>query len=278
MRPVDRLLFGTAGTPESAQPRDSVTACKRLRELGLDCMELEYVRGTFPGEDKAREIAAAARENGIRLSAHGPYFINLNAVEPEKLEASRRRIINTARFGGLSGAESITFHAGFMLKQTPETVYGTIRKELEGLCDAVRSFDESIDIRPELTGKPTQFGSLDEILSLSKELDGIHPCIDWAHLFARSGEFNTAREFQTVIDTIRSVLGDHELKRMHMHISGIEFGAKGEKKHLNLDESDLNYRDLLRVLKDNGVCGFLVCESPSLEKDALLMKNWYEKL
>jgi len=278
MKAVNRLLFGTAGTPSSAVPRDSVTAVKRLHELGLDCMELEYVRGTFPGEEKALEIAAAAREHGIRLSAHGPYFINLNAEEPDKREASRKRVVDTAYYGGLSGAESITFHAGFFLNQSPGSVYETIRVELKNLLATIKTFDPAVDVRPELTGKPTQFGSLEELLALSNELEGVHPCIDWAHLYARTGGFNTAREFQSILDTVRSALGEKELKHMHMHVSGIEFGSKGEKKHLNLEECDFNYRDLLGILKDNGVCGFLICESPSLEDDALLLKNFYETL
>ena len=278
MRPVDTLLFGTAGTPHSAEPRDSVTGIERLRKLGLDAMELEYVRGTFPSKEKAREISSAARGNSIRLTAHGPYFINLNAAEPGKREASRKRVFNTAYYGGLSGAESITFHAGFFLKQPPEEVYTTIRDELSGLLSRISEKGIDIDVRPELTGKYSQFGSLGEIVSVSKELAGIHPCIDWSHLHARSGKCNTKEEFQAVLDTVHSALGNDEIKQMHMHLSGIEYTGKGERKHLNLDESDMNYRDLLRVLKDNDVCGILICESPSLEDDALILKDFYTAL
>ena len=278
MKLSSTLLFGTAGTPHTAEPRDTVTGIERLRKLGLDAMEIEYVRGTFPSEGKAREIAHAARDNSIRLTAHGPYFINLNAVEPEKREASRKRVINTAYFGGLSGAESITFHAGFFLNQPPAAVYDTMRKELAGLLDRILKKGIEIDVRPELTGKESQFGSLNEILSVSKELSGIHPCIDWSHLHARSGEFNTAKEFQSVLDTVRNVLGDNEIKQMHMHLSGIKYSPKGEREHLDLHESDMNYRDLLRVLKENDVRGILICESPSLEDDALILKEFYMSL
>ena len=278
MRKADRLLFGTAGAPHSAQPRDTLNALKRLRELGLDAMELEYVRGSFPGEDTARSIAAAAREHNIRLTAHGPYFINLNAVEPEKLQASRKRIVNTAYYGGLSGAESITFHAGFFLGQDPREVYKHICKELDGLVRKIRNMGIDVDIRPELSGKATQFGSLEEILGVSKEIEGIKPCIDWSHLHARTGAYNTSGEFQSVLDLIRSALGEEALKQLHMHVSGIEYTGKGEKKHLNLSESDFNYRDLLRVLKDNEVCGILICESPSLEDDAKIIMEYYEGL
>jgi len=278
LKAVDRLLFGTAGTPNSAKPRDSITAFKRLNELGLDSMELEYVRGNFPGEQKALEIASAARDNNIRLTAHGPYYINLYSEDPEKLAASRERVIKTAKIGSLSGAESITFHAGFFRGQDSGEVYRWIRNELEGIIHKVRQMNIDVDVRPELTGKPSQFGSLDEIIRLSDEIEGIQPCIDWSHLYARTGVFNTAGEFQSVIDKIRSKLGEQAIKSFHMHITGIIFGLKGEKKHLNLDESDFNYKELLHVLRENGVCGFVICESPSLEDDAIVLKEYYEKI
>lgn len=278
MKPVDRLLFGTAGTPGSAKLQGTLTAFERLNELGLDSMEIEYVRGTFPGEQKALEIAAAAKSHNIRLTAHGPYFINLNADDQDKLEASRERILKTAIIGSLSGAESITFHAGFFLGQDPDEVYRRIKNEIETIVHHVRQMNIDVDIRPELTGKYTQFGSLEEIISLSQEIEGVQPCIDWAHIHAKTGAFNTAGEFQSIIDTIRDKLGEQALKKSHIHISGIEYGPKGEKKHLNLHESDFNYRDLLHVLKDNGVCGFIICESPSLEDDAIILKEYYEKI
>ena len=123
MNPCDRLLFGTSGIPRSTVPHDSVTACGRLAELGLDAMEIEYVRGSFPGEERCRAVNAAAHANGVRLTAHGPYYINLNARDADKTEASRERIRRTAYFGGLSGAESITFHAGFYLDDKPPEVF-----------------------------------------------------------------------------------------------------------------------------------------------------------
>jgi deoxyribonuclease IV len=275
---TDSLLFGTAGVPHSSKQRSSISGIERLKELGLDIMELEYVRGSFPGESKAREISAAAKENGIRLSAHGPYYINLNAVEPEKLVASRERIMKTAILGSMSGAETITFHAGFFLGQDPELVYGKIKDELEEIVHNVREMDVDVDIRPELTGKYSQFGSIDELMRLSLDIKGVSPCIDWSHQHAKTGAFNTTDEFQSIIDTIRDNLGETALKSVHFHISGIDYGPKGEKKHLELEDSDFNYRDLLKVLKKNEVCGFVICESPTIEDDALLLKNFYEKL
>jgi len=272
------LLFATAGIPKSARAKSSVSGIERLKELGLDAMELEYVRGTFPGDETAKLISETADKCGIRLTAHGPYYINLNAQETEKLLASRERIIKTAYCASLSGAESITFHAGFFMGCDRDEVYRTIAGELAGLSETISDMGISIDIRPELTGKESQFGSLDEIFTVSKDIDSILPCIDWSHLHARNGDYNTAKEFQSVMDLMRKYLGDDAVKRCHMHISGIDYGPKGERKHLELDDSDMNYKDLLRVLKDNCAAGFLVCESPAQEDDARKLKDFYTSI
>ncbi len=275
MSACDKLLFGTAGCPQSASKRTSISGIARLGELGLDAMELEYVRGSFPKEASAGNIADAACSAGIRLTAHGPYYINLNAVEPEKLEASRERVLKTARIGSLSGAESVTFHAGFYLGLDGDVVFKTIAEELAALAKILRDEGTVVDLRPELTGKASQFGSLDELLELAAGIESVEPCIDWSHLHARTGANNTAREFEAVLDEIRRCLGDHALKHCHMHVSGIEYTDKGERKHCLLEDSDMNYRDLLRVLTDNGAAGFLICESPVQEDDARRMKDFY---
>jgi len=274
--PREGLLFGTGGVPESLESKDTVSALRFLRAFGLDAMELEFVRGTFPGEETARLIARTAEEQGIRLTAHGPYFINLNSPEPDKIAASRGRIVRTARTGSLCGAESVTFHAGFYHDDPPETVFRRIEAELVRVMEDVRLL--GVALRPETTGKPSQFGSVEEVLRLSAGIEGLHPCIDWSHLHARTGACNSAREFRAVLDAVRGALGKDELGILHMHISGIQFGPRGEKKHVDLRESDFNYADLLRVLMDEGASGFVICESPHREDDALLMKELYGKL
>lgn len=64
---------------------------------------------------------------------------------------------------------------------------------------------------------------------------------------------------------------------MHMHISGIKYDKNGEKKHLTLKESDFNYPELLRAIKEFEIGGLVICESPSLEEDALLLRRIYSE-
>ncbi|MEA2120931.1 MAG: hypothetical protein EGMGGAKC_00238 [Dehalococcoides mccartyi] len=81
-----------------------------------------------------------------------------------------------------------------------------------------------------------------------------------------------------MLTTMADYLGESALKNMHIHISGIDYSPRGERQHLNLAESDFNYKELLLCLRDKGCAGLVICESPNLEEDALLLKETYFSL
>ena len=270
------LLFGTGGTPHSSKTNTTIDGIGRIAELGLGCMEVEFVQGVKMGEAGARLVAEVAARKGVKLSAHAPYFINLNAHEPEKIRASQDRIIQTARIALLCGAESIVFHAAFYLGDTPEETYSNVRKSLEEVIRQLKRENNRVWIRPEVMGKPSQFGTLEEVLDLCTELERVAPCIDFTHWHARTGAFNSYSEFTSVLQRVRERLGRAALDNMHIHVSGIAYGKKGEINHLNLQESDFQYAELLQALKDYDVQGIVICESPNLEEDALLLQETYD--
>jgi deoxyribonuclease-4 len=273
------LLFGTGGVPHSAADRSVLTGVRRIRELDLDCMEVEFVRGVRIEKEIAEQAGQAAAELGVRLTCHGPYYVNLNADEPDKKGPSIKRILDTARAAQWLGAKSITFHAGYFMEQDKEQVYGVIKKALAEITATVAREALNVRISPELTGKETQFGSLEELLRLATEVDNIHPCIDFSHYHARTGGAqNSYAEFCETLEKIEKALGRQALEQLHMHVTGINYTAKGERNHLNLEESDLKYEQLLKALKDFNVGGPLICESPKLEEDARLLKDIYMSL
>jgi deoxyribonuclease-4 len=275
---MEKLLFGTGGTPHTAKTRTAIDGIKRIAELGLGCMELEFVYGVRMAENSARLVAETAQSEGVRLSAHGPYYINLNAREPEKIVASQERIIQTARIGALCGAESIVFHAAFYLGDPPGKAYQAVKKNLAEVMNQLKKEENRVWVRPEVMGKTSQFGDIDEIINLCNELDGVGICMDFAHWHARSGQANSYPEFVAVLEQIKNGLGEQAIANMHIHVSGIAYGKKGERKHLNLSDSDLRYGELLQALKDYGAKGLVICESPSLEEDALLLQESYHRL
>ncbi len=272
------LLFGTGGTPRSAKPGTTISGIERIKELGLGCMEVEFVQGVKMGEASARQVAQTATRAGIKLSAHAPYYINFNAHEPEKIKASQERLLQTARIAALCGAQSVVFHTAFYLGDPPQQVYGIVKKYLEEVMLQLRRENNRVRIRPEVMGKGSEFGTIEEILDLCTELEGLAPCIDVAHWHARAGTFNSYQEFASVLQQIKERLGRAALDDMHIHFSGIKYGGKGEIKHLNLKESDFQYVELLRAFVDYEIKGLVICESPNLEEDAQLLQETYNTL
>jgi deoxyribonuclease-4 len=272
------LLFGSAGVPRSVKNRSTDRGIRRIAELGLGCMELEFVRGVKMGESAARNIGQLAKEKGIALSSHGPYFINLNAREAEKRTASQERLLNTVRIASLCGARTVVFHAAYYMGDPPDEAYSVVKKNLQDIMHKLKFEQNQVWVRPEVAGKISQFGTLEEVLSLSNEIEGVAPCIDFAHWHARTGKFNSYAEFVSILEQIESQLGRAALDNMHIHVSGIAYGAKGEIKHLNLKESDFDYVGLAKALKDFNVNGLVISESPNLEGDALLLQRTYNSL
>jgi len=273
---ISKLLFGPAGVPITAPNRDSVRAVSYVKKLGLGCMELEFVRGVKMGEATAKAVKEQAEKHGIVLTAHGPYYINLNSLEKAKTEASIKRILDTARVASLAGGYSITFHPAFYLGMDKNKVYAVVKRHLNNIIRTLKNEGIKLWVRPETTGKGTQFGDIDELVKLSTELDQVMPCVDFAHLHARSnGKINTYKEFCNVLDKVEKGLGKEGLNNMHIHMSGIEYGPKGERNHLVLKESDMNYKDLIKALKDYKCKGVVISESPNIEQDAILMKKVY---
>src|SRR3989344_2576656 len=276
MKPTE-LRFGTAGIPIGAACAGTAAGIRFVNQLGLGAMELEFVRSVNISEEKAPAVKKAAEDNDVLLTCHGQYFINLNSNENKKIEESKARILKAARIANLCGAWSLCFHAGFYMGGDPSAVYEKIKAGLKEITEILRNEGNSIWVRPETTGKGTQFGTVQEILKLSAELDNVMPCVDFSHLHARAnGKENTYEEFCKTLWEIEKALGRKGLDNMHMHLSGIAYGEKGEKNHLVLKESDMNYEDLLKALGAFKAKGAIICESPNIEQDALLLKQVYE--
>jgi deoxyribonuclease-4 len=115
---------------------------------------------------------------------------------------------------------------------------------------------------------------------MSQAIEGVEPCLDFAHLHARAGDgsMNSKKEWLAVLDSYAKSLGKDALHRLHIHMSGIQYGEKGEKEHLPLADSDFNLTALLEALNERDCAGRILCESPEMEEDALLMQKEWKKI
>jgi deoxyribonuclease-4 len=154
-----------------------------------------------------------------------------------------------------------------------------VKRHLQEVVNTLRKEGNKVTISPEVTGKPSQFGTLEELLQLSSEMEEVLLCIDFSHWHARTGKANSYQEFLAILDQVERKLGRRGLDNMHIHLSGIAYGKKGEIKHLMLADSDLRYTELLKALKERKAKGVVICESvPHLEQDALLLQQTYRGL
>lgn len=270
------LLFGTAGVPFSAADDSSLAGIERIKALGLDCLEIEFVNGVKMGLDTAAKVREKAVRTGVRLSVHAPYHINFNSENPGIRLQSRERLLKTARVGAACGAASVVFHAAFYGKDGPEAVYAAVREEVAAVMSVLRAERLPIALRVETMGKRAQFGTLDEVLALCRDVDGLLPCLDFSHLYAREGKINSYLDFERVLSKVARKLGPRSLRNVHVHIAGIQYGDRGEIKHLNLEETRFRYDEWLQALRDLGVEGLVICESPNLEGDAVMLKKLYQ--
>ena len=273
---MKQLVFGTAGSPICSEGRGTLAGIKAVNKLGLGAMELEFVRQVYVKEEDTDAIAKAAKKNNVVLTCHASYFINLNSLDKQIVGASRSRLLKAAKIANMCSAFSVCVHAAYRMKMSDDAVYANVKKQIEKVVSAVREEDNNIWVRPETVGKQSQFGTLKEILKLSSEIEGVMPCVDFAHMHAIEGKNNTYNEFAKILSEIEKTLGKEGIQNMHIHAAGINYGPKGERNHLNLEDSDMNYHELVKAWKDFRIKGVVISESPNIEEDALLLQKVFK--
>jgi deoxyribonuclease-4 len=272
------IWLGPAGVPVSSKDRSTVGGLKKIAELGLNAMEVEFVRGVSMGMEMAKEVGRVAKELGIQLSVHCPYFINLCSPEREKVEASKRRILDSVRRAHAMGAETVVFHPGYYGKLKPEEAYEAVKVADEDMLDRMRLEGiKGVYLGHETTGKVGAFGTLDETLRLCEELPGCRPVIDFAHIYARQAG---SLDYGEILDKLRKL----KLPHVHTHFTSMEWtpakGCEGgnERRHLPIKFKKPPFLPLAREILTRKINITLISESPVLELDSLEMKKVFEKL
>ena len=273
--------FGTVGSPADTpkKPGGSSGGIEFSRSIGLTAMELGWVQSVRVTEATCALIKSAGETYGVAISVHAPYFINLNGTA-EEWPKSRKRLMDAAHYGYLAGATDIIFHPGSYFMNPPAEVLKIAIPRLKGCADELKKNGDKVTIRPETMGKSAMLGSFEDAVAMSKAIDMVQPCLDFAHLHARPGDgtMNTYDEWSKLLEVYQRELGAKALKSLHIHLSGIEYGPKGEKNHLTLADADLDLKALFKALKDFDCEGRILCESPIMEEDAVKMKKAWIKV
>ncbi len=279
---ADRPRFGPAGMPPGfkllKQPVTEVP--KYLHNKGLDSFEYQMVRwGPKPQirEEMARQLGKNAVEKDVWLTAHGSYFINLTSLNKETIEASKKRLLACVTGANWMGAHIVVFHPGAYAGRPPREVFETCVKSMVQIVEIMRSLGLTrVHLAPEMMGKQSQFGSVEEVLALCERVDLTEPNVDWAHLHARDhGRFKTVDDVRQVMDTIEKRLGTKALKNLHCHYSHIEFTDKGERRHHNLDRTEYgpDFKFIAQLIAEQDLRPVVACETPNLDVDAVKLRD-----
>lgn len=239
---------------------------KHCRELGLSAMEVEFTYGVRMLNPEAKKVGEIAKKLGIQLSVHAPYYINLASLEKPKVHASKNRILQSCERAHYLGAGYVVFHSGFYGKKTKEEIYDIIKRGITDLQKTIKSKKWNVVLAPETTGKGSQFGDIDELLKLRTETK-CSLCVDFAHVRARN---NGRIDYDALFKKIKGI------GHIHSHFSGIEWTAKGERRHLITEAKDI--KELLKYILKYKVDITIINESPDTFGDAVKTLNMLKKL
>lgn len=282
MKKIDRATFGTGGNSDSFYAegkKSTVQAPEWIKLRGLDAYEFEAGNGLNAGEATLKKIGDAAREHGILMSFHTPYFISLSGTVPEKRLKSIDYISRSLWASELLGADTIVIHAGSAAKISREEAMllasDTLFKNLEV------NGETNIRMGIETMGKINQLGTLDEVIELCKISPKYHPVVDFGHLNARNvgSAFPDVDSYRAVFDKIANALGDEYAYNLHCHFSKIEYTSAGEKRHLTFADTlyGPDFEPLAEAIVREGVCPRIISESDGTQaEDALAMKKMWE--
>jgi len=260
------IKFGPAGI---GPVKEAEANLEKFAKLGLNACEIAFTYQVYiKSEEDAERIGKKARELGIELSVHAPYYVNLNSDEKAKREATKKRILECCRVGHLLNASVVVFHPGYYSnkgksKEDIEKTYETIKEGVIEIMHEIKKHGWKINIAPETMGKINVFGSAEEISRLVKET-GCSFCLDFAHILARYKEVD--------YEKIKNLFPENN---WHLHFSGIIYGDKGERSHRTTKKEE--WHELLKNLpKEKNIT--IINESPTMVDDSIEGKEIYRRL
>lgn len=276
------IKFGPAGNAQSfaeAGFKATVDAPRWLHEMGLNAYEYQCGRGVNIGEETARKIAAQAALHDIAMSLHAPYYINLSNRDEDRVQKNIGYVLASCQAATWLGADRIVVHTGGVGKQSRTKAFENTKENVRDILNAVEQAGYTTTICLETMGKQSVIGSAEEIFELVALDDRLLPCIDFGHLNARTcGKCSTEEEFAQVLDLMENTIGTERARVFHSHFSHIEYGPKGEVRHLTFADEQYgpDFSPLAKLIAQRGWTPRFICESAGTQaEDAKQMMEMY---
>lgn len=279
------IKFGPSGncaTFYEQGHKRSVEAPKWLNSIGLNAYEYSFGRGITLNDDTAIEIGDEAKKYNVEVSVHAPYYINFANPSDEMVEKSYMYVINSLEKLKLLGGNRLVVHPASCGKMERSEAINLTKKRLQVLKERLEMLGyDNFLICLETMGKPAQIGTYKEIIDFCKISPNFIPTLDFGHINALThGSLKSEEDFREIIDYMFKELGEEKAKKVHIHFSKIEYGEKGEIRHLTLadDVYGPNFKPLAKILKEYNMEPVVICESNGImAHDALILKSIYGK-
>ncbi len=280
------VSFGPAGNSESFYQqgyKSSLDMPRWLRNIGLSAYEYQCSRGVNIKEETARRLGEAARENGITLSIHGPYYINLATPDPEKREKTRGHLMKSLQAAQWMGATKVVFHPGGPSgMERSEALERAVQTLSEIVLDAREKGLGDILLAPETMGKASLLGTVEEIIELCRIGPSVVPTVDFGHLHAVTGGGLKAKEdFELILDKFASCIPKEAFNSLHIHFSPVEYTGAGEKRHRTLLDEGYGppFEPLAELIEERKMNPVIICESAGRQaEDALEYQEIYRRI
>lgn len=281
------IKFGVAGNSKSFYDEgytQTLEAGKWCKDRGIDVFEYSFGRGITLNEKTAVAIGNRFKEEGVELTVHAPYYINLANPDPEMIQKSYGYILSSLKKVKDFGGNRVVVHPATQGKMVREDAVKLMLENAKGLVDVLdrEGYLDGYKVCFETMGKMAQLGTPDEIIALCNLDDRFYPCVDFGHINAREqGVLKNATNYNTLIQKMEDFLPKHKVFDMHVHFSKIEYGAKGEIRHLTFadDKYGPDFEPLMQIFHDKGMSPYVISESDGTQaEDTITMKKYFFSL
>ena len=269
------IRIGPAGIPLSCKGRTNKDGIIYTnRDLDLNAIEIQFVRGLYiMSEEEAQIIRDYSVENDVEVHTHAPYYINL-AGDDEEISMSFEKILKSVQMAANIGSKTVIIHPGFYGDKTEKKTLKMVIKNSKKIMSMIKKEKVNMELGLETMGKQRVFGTLDEIIEVSRNVKGVKPVLDLAHIHARgNGCLKEKKDFEEIFEKLKPL----KLKHYLIHITGVLYDNGNELYHLPIKKGDMPIAPLIDIILDNNLNVTLISESPLLEHDAVYIRLQVEK-
>lgn len=280
------VLFGPSGCGNEfyEQGHKSILEVPEwIKKYGLDAYEYSFGHGYQMSTELATKAGEKFKEYNIKLSLHAPFYINFANPDDVMYQKTQGYIYTGIKFLKAFGADRLVFHPASCGKLKRDEALSLTQLRFKETFDKMESEGilNGLLLCPETMGKTMQIGTYKEVIDLCKTNSHLVPTFDFGHINAlEQGSLKTKDDYKKIFDYCIDKLGFERTSNCHIHFSKIQYGAKGEIKHLNYDDEIYGpeFDPLADVLVEYKLTPRVICESmDKMPHDSLIMKKIYLK-